>query len=197
MADIKRSGEISRKTKETDIFVKVDIDGKGKADIDTGVGFFDHMLTALSVHSGISMTIKVKGDLQVDCHHTIEDTGIALGQALGQALGAKSGIVRYGTAYIPMDESLTMASLDLSNRPFLVFNCPFTNQSCGGYDLCMTEEFFRAFAFNSGMTLHINLLYGTNDHHKCEAVYKAVAHALKTAVKENTDGSTLSTKGVL
>jgi len=197
MADIKRSGEISRKTKETDIFVKVDIEGKGKADIDTGVGFFDHMLTALSVHSGISMTIKVKGDLQVDCHHTIEDTGIALGQALGQALGAKSGIVRYGTAYIPMDESLAMASLDLSNRPFLVFNCPFTNQSCGGYDLCMTEEFFRAFAFNSGMTLHINLLYGTNDHHKCEAVYKAVAHALKTAVKENTDGSTLSTKGVL
>ena len=197
MADIKRSGEISRKTKETDIFVKVDIDGKGKADIDTGVGFFDHMLTALSVHSGFSMTIKVKGDLQVDCHHTIEDTGIALGQALGQALGAKSGIVRYGTAYIPMDESLAMASLDLSNRPFLVFNCPFTNQSCGGYDLCMTEEFFRAFAFNSGMTLHINLLYGTNDHHKCEAVYKAVAHALKTAVKENTDGSTLSTKGVL
>ena len=197
MADIKRSGEISRKTKETDIFVKVDIDGKGKADIDTGVGFFDHMLTALSVHSGISMTIKVKGDLQVDCHHTIEDTGIALGQALGQSLGAKSGIVRYGTAYIPMDESLAMASLDLSNRPFLVFNCPFTNQSCGGYDLCMTEEFFRAFAFNSGMTLHINLLYGTNDHHKCEAVYKAVAHALKTAVKENTDGSTLSTKGVL
>jgi len=197
MADIKRSGEISRKTKETDIFVKVDIDGKGKADIDTGVGFFDHMLTALSVHSGISMTIKVKGDLQVDCHHTIEDTGIALGQALGQVLGAKSGIVRYGTAYIPMDESLAMASLDLSNRPFLVFNCPFTNQSCGGYDLCMTEEFFRAFAFNSGMTLHINLLYGTNDHHKCEAVYKAVAHALKTAVKENTDGSTLSTKGVL
>lgn len=197
MADIKRSGEISRKTKETDIFVKVDIDGNGKADIDTGVGFFDHMLTALSVHSGISMTIKVKGDLQVDCHHTIEDTGIALGQALGQALGVKSGIVRYGTAYIPMDESLAMASLDLSNRPFLVFNCPFTNQSCGGYDLCMTEEFFRAFAFNSGMTLHINLLYGTNDHHKCEAVYKAVAHALKTAVKENTDGSTLSTKGVL
>ena len=197
MADIKRSGEISRKTKETDIFVKVDIDGKGKVDIDTGVGFFDHMLTALSVHSGISMTIKVKGDLEVDCHHTIEDTGIALGQALGQALGAKSGIVRYGTAFIPMDEALAMASLDLSNRPFLVFDCPFTNQSCGGYDLCMTEEFFRAFAFNSGMTLHINLLYGTNDHHKCEAVYKAVAHALKTAVKENTDGSTLSTKGVL
>ena len=197
MAKIKRCGEVVRKTKETDISVIVDINGKGKADISTGVGFFDHMLTALSVHSGISMTVKVKGDLEVDCHHTIEDTGIALGQALGQALGAKSGIVRYGTAYIPMDESLAMSSLDLSNRPFLVFNCDFTNQSCGGYDLCMTEEFFRAFAFNSGMTLHIDLLYGSNDHHKCEAVYKAVAHALKTAVQENSDGSTLSTKGVL
>ncbi len=192
-----RTGAIERSTKETQIKISVALDEKGKADIDTGIGFFDHMLTALSVHSGISMTIKVKGDLHVDCHHTIEDTGIALGQALYQALGAKSGIVRYGTAYIPMDESLAMASLDLSNRPFLVFNCPFTNQSCGGYDLCMTEEFFRAFAFNSGMTLHINLLYGSNDHHKAEAVYKAVAHALKNAITMNSDGSTLSTKGVL
>ena len=182
---------------ETDIYVLVELDGMGKSEISTGIGFFDHMLTALSKHSGISMTIKVTGDLFVDCHHTIEDTGIALGQALGQALGTKSGIVRYGTTYIPMDESLAMASLDLSNRPFLVFNCDFTNQSCGGYDLCMTEEFFRAFAFNSGMTLHINLMYGTNDHHKAEAVYKAVAHALKTAVAFNADGSTLSTKGVL
>ena len=188
-----RKAEIERVTKETQIKISVSLDEKGKADIDTGVGFFDHMLTALSVHSGISMTVKVKGDLHVDCHHTIEDTGIAL----GQALGTKSGIVRYGTAYIPMDESLAMASLDLSNRPFLVFNCDFTNQSCGDYDLCMTEEFFRAFAFNSGMTLHINLLYGSNDHHKAEAVYKVVAHALKTAVTENKDGSTLSTKGVL
>jgi imidazoleglycerol-phosphate dehydratase len=192
-----RKAEIERVTKETQIRVNLALDEKGKAEIDTGIGFFDHMLTALSVHSGISMSVKVKGDLNVDCHHTIEDTGIAIGQALEQALGAKSGIVRYGTAYIPMDESLAMASLDLSNRPFLVFNCDFTNQSCGEYDLCMTEEFFRAFAFNSGMTLHINLLYGSNDHHKAEAVYKAVAHALKTAVTENADGSTLSTKGVL
>lgn len=192
-----RTATIERATKETQISVTIELDGKGRADIDTGIGFFDHMLTALSVHSGISMTVKVKGDLQVDCHHTIEDTGIVLGQALGQALGTKSGIVRYGTAYIPMDESLAMASLDLSNRPFLVFNCDFTNQSCGGYDLCMTEEFFRAFAFNAGMTLHINLIYGSNDHHKAEAVYKAVAHALKTAVTLNEDGATLSTKGVL
>lgn len=192
-----RKAEIERVTKETQISVSISLDEKGKAEIDTGIGFFDHMLTALSVHSGISMSVKVKGDLHIDCHHTIEDTGIAIGQALGKALGAKSGIVRYGTAYIPMDESLAMASLDLSNRPFLVFNCDFTNQSCGEYDLCMTEEFFRAFAFNSGMTLHINLLYGSNDHHKAEAVYKAVANALKTAVTENKDGSTLSTKGVL
>lgn len=192
-----RTGEIRRETRETDVYVLVSLDDRGAADIETGVGFFDHMLTALSVHSGISMTVRVKGDLNVDCHHTIEDTGIALGQALNQALGLKSGIIRYGSAYIPMDEALAMASLDLSNRPFLVFNCPFTNQSCGDYDLCMTEEFFRAFAFNSGMTLHINLMYGSNDHHKAEAVYKAVAHALKTAVSVNEDGSTLSTKGVL
>ena len=197
MDKIVRTAEISRTTKETDIYIKVSLDNRGTAEIGTGIGFFDHMLTALSVHSGISMTVKAKGDIWVDCHHTIEDTGIALGQALGQALGNKSGIVRYGTSYIPMDESLAMASLDLSNRPFLVFNADFTNQSCGQYDLCMTEEFFRAFAFNSGMTLHINLLYGTNDHHKAEAIYKAVAHALKTAVEYNSDGSTLSTKGVL
>ncbi|MDE6834078.1 MAG: imidazoleglycerol-phosphate dehydratase HisB [Ruminococcus sp.] len=197
MNDFTRKGTVNRTTRETDINVSVTLDGMGKADISTGIGFFDHMLTALSVHSGISMTIRVKGDLHVDCHHTIEDTGIALGQALGMALGNKSGIVRYGTAYIPMDESLAMASLDLSNRPFLVFNCDFTNQSCGEYDLCMTEEFFRAFAFNSGMTLHINLLYGSNDHHKAEAIYKAVAHALKTAIAKNADGTVLSTKGVL
>lgn len=192
-----RIGEIVRRTSETEIFINVALDDCGVSNINTGIGFFDHMLTALSKHSGISMAIEVKGDLHVDCHHTIEDTGIALGQALGQALGSKSGIVRYGTAYIPMDESLAMCSLDISNRPFLVFNCGFTNQSCGGYDLCMTEEFFRAFAFNAGITMHINLLYGTNDHHKAEAVYKSVAHALKTAVAYNFDGSALSTKGVL
>ncbi|MDE6519055.1 MAG: imidazoleglycerol-phosphate dehydratase HisB [Ruminococcus sp.] len=192
-----RTAEIIRKTSETDIYINIALDGKGISDIDTGIGFFDHMLTALSKHSGISITIKVKGDLHVDCHHTIEDTGIALGQTLNKALGDKSGIVRYGTAYIPMDESLAMCSLDISNRPFLVFNCNFTNQSCGGYDLCMTEEFFRAFAFNAGITMHINMMYGSNDHHKAEAIYKSVAHALKTAVSYNSDGSTLSTKGVL
>ena len=192
-----RTGKITRTTRETDIDITVSLDGNGKAEIDTGIGFFDHMLTALSVHSGISMSINVKGDLHVDGHHTVEDTGIALGQALAAALGNKSGIKRYGTSYIPMDESLAMTSLDISNRPFLVFNAEFTNQSCGGYDVCLTEEFFRAFAFNAGITMHINLLYGTNDHHKCEAIYKSAAHALKEAVTFSESEKPLSTKGVL
>ena len=192
-----RTGKVTRTTRETDINITVTLDGKGTAKIDTGIGFFDHMLTALSVHSGISMDISVKGDLHVDGHHTVEDTGIALGQALAAALGDKSGIKRYGTFYIPMDESLAMTSLDISNRPFLVFNAEFTNQSCGGYDVCLTEEFFRAFAFNAGITMHINLMYGSNDHHKCEAIYKSVAHALKEAVEVTESGKTLSTKGVL
>ena len=192
-----RTGKVTRTTRETDINITVTLDGKGTAKIDTGIGFFDHMLTALSVHSGISMEINVKGDLHVDGHHTVEDTGIALGQALAAALGNKSGIKRYGTFYIPMDESLAMTSLDISNRPFLVFNAEFTNQSCGDYDVCLTEEFFRAFAFNAGITMHINLMYGSNDHHKCEAIYKSCAHALKEAVEFTESGKTLSTKGVL
>lgn len=192
-----RESQIKRTTRETDIEVKVCLDGQGKADIDTGIGFFDHMLTALSVHSGISMTIRVKGDLHVDGHHTVEDTGIVLGKALGEALGDKSGITRYGSAFIPMDEALSFCSLDISNRPFLVFQGSFTNAMIGSYDACLTEEFFRAFAFNAGITLHINMMYGSNDHHKCEAAFKAVAHAMKTAVTPLSDGKTLSTKGVL
>ena len=192
-----REAQIKRTTRETDIDVKVCLDGQGKADIDTGIGFFDHMLTALSVHSGISMTIRVKGDLHVDGHHTVEDTGIVLGKALGEALGDKSGITRYGSAFIPMDEALSFCSLDISNRPFLVFQGSFTNAMIGSYDACLTEEFFRAFAFNAGITLHINMMYGSNDHHKCEAAFKAVAHALKTAVTPLSEGKTLSTKGVL
>lgn len=192
-----RTAEAERKTRETDIKVSVALDGKGNAKIDTGIGFFDHMLTALSVHSGISMEISCNGDLYVDCHHSVEDTGIVLGQALSKALGDKSGIARYGSAYIPMDEALGFCSLDISNRPFLVFKGEFTNQTIGDFDTCMTEEFFRAFAFNAGITLHINMLYGSNDHHKCEAAFKACAHALKKAVKENNSGETLSTKGSL
>lgn len=192
-----KQGFVERKTKETDVAVEVILDGKGRADVSTGIGFFDHMLTALSVHSGISMSIKCKGDLHVDGHHTVEDTGIVLGQALSQALGDKSGIARYGSAYVPMDEALGFCSLDISNRPFLVFNGVFANQMIGSYDACLTEEFFRAFSFNAGITMHINMVYGNNDHHKCESVFKAVAHALKTAVKETESGKTLSTKGGL
>ena len=188
---------VERKTKETQITVEVKLDNKGVSDIDTGIGFFDHMLTALSKHSGISMNIKCTGDLYVDAHHSVEDTGIVLGQALSQALGDKSGIARYGSAYIPMDEALSFCSLDISNRPFLVFNGEFANQMIGQYDACLTEEFFRAFAFNAGITLHLNMVYGTNDHHKCEALFKAVAHALKMAVKPLENGETLSTKGTL
>ena len=135
--------------------------------------------------------------LYVDGHHTVEDTGIVLGKALGEALGDKSGITRYGSAFIPMDEALAFCSLDISNRPFLVFQGTFTNAMIGQYDACLTEEFFRAFAFNAGITLHVNMMYGSNDHHKCEAAFKAVAHALKTAVTPLEDGKTLSTKGVL
>lgn len=192
-----KQAQIKRTTKETDIDVKIILDRQGNANIDTGIGFFDHMLTALSVHSGISMDIKVKGDLHVDGHHTVEDTGIVLGKAFNEALGDKSGITRYGSAFIPMDESLSFCSLDISNRPFLVFHGSFTNAMIGSYDACLTEEFFRAFAFNAGITLHINMMYGSNDHHKCEAAFKAVAHALKIAVTPLTDGKTLSTKGVL
>ena len=191
-----RKADVCRSTKETQIKISVEFDGKGRNSISTGIGFFDHMLTALSVHSGISMDISVKGDLYVDGHHTVEDTGIVLGQAFAMALGDKSGINRYGTAYIPMDEALGFCSLDISNRPFLVFNAEFTNEKIGEFDCCLAEEFFRAFAFNAGITLHIGVPYGSNDHHKCEAVFKAVAHALKTAAAENRNG-TLSTKGVL
>ncbi len=191
-----RKADVRRSTKETQIEISVEFDGKGRNSISTGIGFFDHMLTAFSVHSGISMNISVKGDLYVDGHHTVEDTGIVLGQAFAMALGDKSGINRYGTAYIPMDESLGFCSLDISNRPFLVFNAEFTNERIGEFDCCLAEEFFRAFAFNAGITLHIGVPYGSNDHHKCEAVFKAVAHALKTAAAENGSG-TLSTKGVL
>ena len=195
--DFMRTATVERNTRETQIKISIALDEKGENKISTGIGFFDHMLTALSAHSGISMNIDVKGDLYVDGHHTVEDTGIALGQAFAKALGNKSGIERYGTAYIPMDESLAFASLDISNRPFLVCNVDYTNERIGEFDTCLTEEFFRAFAFNAGITLHINLLYGTNDHHKCEAVFKSVAHALKQAVKKNEDGKTLSTKGVI
>lgn len=191
-----RTSTVERNTKETQIKVELNLDG-GEVKVDTGIGFFDHMLTAFGVHGGFGLNVKVTGDLDVDTHHTVEDTGIALGKAFNEALGDMSGINRYGTFYIPMDESLAQASLDISNRPFLVFNAEFAQEKCGDYETCVTEEFWRAFAVNSAITLHINVLYGVNAHHEIEAIFKAVAHALKIAVAKNGDGSVLSTKGVL
>lgn len=191
-----RTSAIERNTKETQIKIELNLDG-GEVNISTGLGFFDHMLTAFGVHGGFGLNIQVSGDLEVDTHHTVEDTGIALGQAFKKALGDMSGIERYGTFSIPMDESLAQVSLDISNRPFLVFNAEFKQEKCGDYETCCTEEFWRAFAMNSGITLHINVPYGTNSHHQIEAIFKAAAHALSIAVSKNADGSVLSTKGVL
>ncbi len=191
-----RISEINRKTKETDIKLFLNLDNADKVSVSTGIGFFDHMLNSFAVHSGIGLCLETVGDLLVDCHHTVEDTGIVLGKAFAEALGDKSGINRYGFASIPMDESLAEASIDVSGRPFLVFNADFSDDKIGDFDTQVTEEFFRAFAFNAGITLHINLKYGSNDHHKCEAIFKAVAHAVKDAIYENRDG-VLSTKGVL
>ncbi|MBQ8078469.1 MAG: imidazoleglycerol-phosphate dehydratase HisB [Oscillospiraceae bacterium] len=187
---------ITRTSKETVITVTILPEG-GKYDISTGIGFFDHMLTALTVHSGIPMVIHAVGDTHVDAHHTVEDTGIVLGQALAKALGDKSGIKRYGSAYIPMDESLAFCCMDICNRPFLVYNAEYTNAMIGAYDTCLTEEFLRAFAFNAGITLHANVMYGKNDHHKTEALFKAVAHALRIAAAPTGDGEVFSTKGML
>lgn len=191
-----RTAEIERNTKETQIRVELNLDG-GDVEISTGVGFFDHMLTAFGVHGGFGLKVKVTGDLEVDTHHTVEDTGIALGMAFKQALGDMSGIERYGAFSIPMDESLANCVLDISNRPFLVFKASFEQEMCGDYETCVTEEFFRAFAMNSCITLHIEVPYGINAHHQIEAMFKAVAHAMKIAVRKNADGSVLSTKGVL
>lgn len=197
MKAMNRTAEITRKTRETDIKIKLDLDKSGEVSIDTGIGFLDHMLTALAVHGGFSLSVKCVGDLNVDGHHTTEDIGIVLGMAFREALGDKSGIMRYGSAFIPMDESLAFCSLDISARPFLVFNAQFTNERVGEFDTCLTEEFTRSFAFNAGITLHLRVEYGSNDHHKIEALFKALAYALKAAVKRNTDGSVVSTKGVL
>lgn len=185
-----------RKTAETDIKLYINIDGSGICDISTGIGFFDHMLTALAVHAGFDLSVAVKGDLEVDCHHTVEDTGIVLGTAIKAALGDKKGISRYGEANVPMDEALAFCALDISARPYLVFSGCFESYKVGEFETQMTEEFFRALAFNAGITMHIDIKYGKNDHHKIEAAFKAAAHALKAAVKVESD-KTLSTKGVI
>ena len=191
-----RGAAITRTTRETDIALTLHLDG-GAVEIETGIGFLDHMLTALAVHAGFGLTVRAKGDLVVDGHHTIEDVGIVLGQALGQALGDKAGIERYGSALIPMDEALARAVVDISGRPYLVFWAEFRNPLIGSFPTDMVEEFFRAVAMQAGITLHLALLDGENDHHRAEALFKAAAHALRMAVRRRSDGSVLSTKGML
>lgn len=190
-----RTAKVERSTKETDITVNLNIDG-GACNISTGIGFFDHMLTAFAVHGGFGLTVKAAGDLNVDGHHTVEDVGIVLGQAFSKALGDKAGIARYGSFYIPMDESLALCVVDLSGRPFLVFDDPFSGQMIGEFDSSLVTEFLRAFAYNAGITLHMNVVYGKNAHHMAEAIFKALGHAMKTACTE-TGSNVLSTKGVL
>jgi len=187
-----RTATITRTTKETDISVQLSLDG-GSVEIATGVGFFDHMLTALAVHAGWGLKLSCKGDLEVDAHHTVEDCGIALGQALGQALGNKTGVARFGSAAIPMDEALAEAHADISGRAFLVLTAKFSQAMAGEFPLCLCEEFFRALAVNAGITLHMILRCGANGHHEAEALFKAAAHALRRAIRAKE--GTLSTKG--
>ncbi|NLC69311.1 MAG: imidazoleglycerol-phosphate dehydratase HisB [Clostridiaceae bacterium] len=196
---MERKSEIRRKTKETDIVLSLSADGTGKSEVNTGIGFFDHMLELMAKHGFLDLCVKAASSQgEMDGHHLVEDTGIVLGQALREVLGEKKSIRRYGTSFVPMDESLAMVSIDLSGRPFLVFDADFKSQRIGDMDTQLVEEFFRAVAFNSGMTLHIKVLYGKNDHHKVEAVFKAFGRALDEAVK--IDGrieGVMSTKGLL
>jgi imidazoleglycerol-phosphate dehydratase len=177
-----RSASVTRKTKETEIIVEIALDGAGKADVHTGVGFFDHMLDQIARHSLIDLTVRAKGDLHIDQHHTVEDVGIALGQALTKALGDKRGIVRYADCLLPMDEALTRVALDLSGRPFLVFKVDFPSAKIGAFDTELVREFFQALAVNAGATLHIETLYGANSHHIAESCFKGVARALGAAI---------------
>ena len=190
-----RIATITRNTRETDITATLCLDGSGQTNIRTGIGFFDHMLTALAVHASFDLTLRAEGDLDVDAHHTVEDTGIVLGDALKKALGS-APVERYGSFYIPMDEALGFASLDISGRPFLHWDCELASPMIGSFDTQTAEEFFRAFAMHAGITLHLQVPYGKNDHHKLEALFKALGHALQAAVRPR-DGAVLSTKGVL
>ena len=191
-----RKGIVIRNTLETKIKVEINLDGSGEAKIDTGVGFLDHMLTLMAFHGKFDLTILAKGDLCVDDHHTIEDIAICLGEAFKEAIGDRRGIRRYSTVYIPMDESLAYTSIDISNRPYLVFNVNFSYEKIGSMSTQMFKEFFRAFVNESRITLHINLLYGENDHHKIEAVFKSFARALKEG-SEIISKEVSSSKGVL
>ena len=190
-----RTATIQRDTKETKIQLSLDLDG-GAVNIKTGIGFFDHMLTAFGFYAGIGLELIVDGDLYVDGHHTVEDTGIVLGQAIREALGDKKGIRRFGSAYVPMDEALTFTALDFSNRPYLVFDAEMPQERIGEYDSCLTLEFMRAVAFNAGITLHQKCFYGVNAHHITEGLFKSFGLAVKDAIRVEGTGVT-STKGVL
>ncbi|MBE5074676.1 imidazoleglycerol-phosphate dehydratase HisB [Erythrobacteraceae bacterium E2-1 Yellow Sea] len=194
-----RTGRIERKTAETAIIVEVNLDGSGRYDISTGIGFLDHMVEQFSKHSLIDVTLKVEGDLHVDQHHTTEDSALALGQALTQALGDKAGIGRYGMAYSPMDETLARVTLDISGRPYLVWKAGFTQEKLGEWDTELIEHWFHSVAQTAGITLHAELLYGTNNHHICEALYKGFARAMRMAVEldPRKRGAIPSTKGQL
>ncbi|MCK5812221.1 MAG: imidazoleglycerol-phosphate dehydratase HisB [Clostridiales bacterium] len=193
-----RQVQIKRKTNETLVDCTINLDGKGLYKIDTGVGFFNHMLELFSKHSLIDVSLLVKGDLEVDCHHSIEDAGIVLGQAIKKALGDKKSIKRYGSFTVPMDEALARVNIDLSMRPYLVFNGEFSKEKVGDMDVEIVEEFFMALCTNAGITLHINIDYGNNNHHMIEAVFKAFARALREAISidDKVDGVP-STKGIL
>ncbi|TNB49811.1 imidazoleglycerol-phosphate dehydratase HisB [Martelella lutilitoris] len=194
-----RRAEIARKTKETAISVTVNVDGTGEARISTGIGFFDHMLDQLSRHSLIDMTIEARGDLHIDDHHTVEDVGIAIGQALAKALGDRAGVTRYASIDLAMDETMTKAALDLSGRPFLVWNVTFPSEKIGTFDTELVREFFHALAQNAGITLHVLNHYGANSHHIAETCFKAVARALRAAaeIDPRQQGRVPSTKGML
>ena len=190
-----RTATIERNTKETQISVQLDLDG-GEVQVNTGIGFFDHMITAFGFYAGIGLKLTAKGDLYVDGHHTVEDTGIVLGQAIREALGDRKGIRRFGSAYVPMDEALAFTALDFSNRPYLVFDAEMPQERIGEYDSCLTLEFMRAVAHNAGITLHQKCFYGVNAHHITEGLFKSFGLAVKDAVKIEGTGVT-STKGVL
>ncbi|MCD8047176.1 MAG: imidazoleglycerol-phosphate dehydratase HisB [Clostridiales bacterium] len=190
-----RTAAIERNTRETQAAISLDLDG-GPVNVSTGIGFFDHMLTAFGFYAKIGLSVEVHGDLEVDCHHTVEDTGVVLGQALKQALGDRAGIRRFGSCYVPMDEALTFTALDFSNRPYLVFDAPMPQERIGDYDSCLTVEFMRALAVNAGLTLHQKCLYGANAHHITEGLFKSLGMAIRDAVQVQGDG-VASTKGVL
>jgi imidazoleglycerol-phosphate dehydratase len=194
-----RKATLRRTTKETDIEVAVDLDGTGQSAISTGIGFFDHMLDLLARHSRIDITVNAKGDLHIDHHHTTEDVGITLGQAVKQALGDMKGITRYADVHVPMDEALTRVAVDVSGRPFLVFKAEFARDKVGAFDTELVREWFQAFAMNAGLTLHVETLYGSNDHHIAESCFKGLARALRAAlaIDPRNAGEVPSTKGVL